>query len=102
MPDDRASASRYRRANVGAMTPVTKAQISNIHETAIVDAAAQVPASCKIGPYCVVGPDVEVGEECELISHVQLQGPTRLVAHHRIFPLASIGLRPQYLTYIGE
>ena len=84
------------------MTPVTKAQISNIHETAIVDAAAQVPASCKIGPYCVVGPDVEMGEDCELISHVQLQGPTRLGAHNRIFPFASVGLAPQDLKYKGE
>ena len=58
-----------------------------IHPTAIVDPGAKIPASCRIGPFCTVGPDVQMGEECELISHVVLQGPTRLGSHNRIFPV---------------
>ena len=50
----------------------------NIHPTAIVDPSAKIPASCNIGPYCIVGADVEMGENCELVSHVVLDGPTRL------------------------
>jgi UDP-N-acetylglucosamine acyltransferase len=73
-----------------------------IHPTAIVDPQTRVPDSCNIGPYCVVGPDVEMGENCELVSHVALQGPTRLGSHNRIFPFASIGLAPQDLSYAGE
>ena len=84
------------------MTPVNKAQVSNIHATAIVDAAAQVPASCKIGPYCVVGPDVEMGEDCELISHVVLGGPTTIGNNNRVFPFTTIGLEPQDLKFKGE
>jgi UDP-N-acetylglucosamine acyltransferase len=73
-----------------------------IHPSAIVDPAAKVPASCHIGPFCTVGPDVEMGEECELISHVVLQGPTRLGRKNRIFPFAAVGMQPQDLKYAGE
>jgi len=73
-----------------------------IHPTAIVDPGAIIPESCRIGPYCTVGAMVEMGEECELISHVVLDGPTRLGHHNRIFPFASIGMMPQDLKYRGE
>lgn len=73
-----------------------------IHPTAIIDPGAKVPDSCKIGPYCVIGPEVELGERCELISHVAIQGPTRIGAHNRIFPFASLGMAPQDLSYAGE
>jgi UDP-N-acetylglucosamine acyltransferase len=74
----------------------------NVHPTAIIDPAAKVPRSCKIGPYCAIGPDVELGEDCELISHVALQGPSRIGARNRFFPFSSIGLAPQDLSYKGE
>jgi UDP-N-acetylglucosamine acyltransferase len=70
-----------------------------VHPTAIVDAGARVPASCRIGPYCTIGPDVEMGEHCELISHVAVQGPTRMGSHNRIFPFASVGMDPQDLKF---
>jgi len=74
----------------------------SIHPTAIIDPQAKVPASCKVGPYCVIGPDVELDENCELISHVAIQGPTRIGAHNRIFPFASLGMAPQDISYAGE
>ena len=74
----------------------------NVHPTAIIDRAAKVPSSCRIGPYCVVGPDVELGEACELISHVAIEGPSRIGAHNRFFPFCSVGLAPQDLSYTGE
>jgi UDP-N-acetylglucosamine acyltransferase len=73
-----------------------------IHPSAIVDPSVKVPASCRIGPFCTVGPDVELGEECELISHVVLQGPTRLGRGNRVFPFAAVGMQPQDLKYAGE
>jgi len=73
-----------------------------IHPTAIIDPHAKVPASCKIGPYCVVGPDVELGENCDLVSHVTIQGPTRIGSANVIFPFTSIGMAPQDLSYKGE
>ena len=73
-----------------------------IHPSAVVDAAAKIPQSCTIGPFCYVGAEVELGEQCELISHVVLQGPTRIGARNRIFPFASIGMGPQDLSFKGE
>jgi UDP-N-acetylglucosamine acyltransferase len=82
-----------------------KAQSSTqvrIHPTAIVDPAALVPESCTIGPYCIVGADVEMGDDCELISHVVLNGPTRIGSRNRVFPFTTLGLEPQDLKFRGE
>ena len=61
-----------------------------------------VPASCTIGPFCTIGPEVVLGEECVLISHVVLDGRTRMGARNVIHPFASIGVPPQDLKYKGE
>jgi UDP-N-acetylglucosamine acyltransferase len=74
----------------------------SIHPSAVIDPGVKIPASCTIGPFCTVGPNVEMGENCELISHVALQGPTKLGDHNRIYPFASVGLGPQDLSYKGE
>ncbi len=75
---------------------------ANIHPTAIVDANARIHPSCKIGPYCVIGPQVELGEACRLVSHVTIEGPTKIGADNGFFPFCSIGMAPQDLTYAGE
>ncbi len=49
-----------------------------IHPTSIIDPRAKVPASCTVGPYCVIGAEVELGEGCRLVSHVALEGPTKI------------------------
>jgi UDP-N-acetylglucosamine acyltransferase len=74
----------------------------SIHPTAVVAATAFIPESCSVGPYCTIGPDVELGEDCELVSHVVLDGKTRLGARNRIYPFASVGIAPQDLKYHGE
>src|SRR5271165_1300945 len=73
-----------------------------VHPTAIIDPRAKVHPSCKIGPYCVIGPEVEIGEKCRLISHVAIEGPTKIGADNHFFPFCSIGMAPQDLTYAGE
>jgi UDP-N-acetylglucosamine acyltransferase len=74
----------------------------NVHPTAVIDSSARVSPSCKIGPYCVIGPQVEVGDHCELMSHVVIEGPTKIGANNRFFPFSSIGLAPQDVSYKGE
>jgi UDP-N-acetylglucosamine acyltransferase len=74
----------------------------SIHPSAIVAAGAVVPVSCTVGPFCTIGPDVVLGEECRLISHVVLDGRTRMGARNVIYPFASIGVAPQDLKYKGE
>jgi UDP-N-acetylglucosamine acyltransferase len=74
----------------------------NVHPTAIIDPRAKVHPSCKIGPYCVIGPDVELGEGCHLVSHIAIEGPTKIGVDNGFFPFSSIGMAPQDLSYAGE
>lgn len=74
----------------------------SIHPTALVDRGATVHPSCTIGPYCTVGKSVELGEGCELISHVVVEGPSKIGARNRFFPFSSIGMAPQDLSYNDE
>jgi UDP-N-acetylglucosamine acyltransferase len=73
-----------------------------VHPTAIIDPTAQVHSSCEIGPFCVIGHGVQLREQCQLISHVTIQGPTKIGSHNRFYPFSSIGFAPQDLTYAGE
>lgn len=72
-----------------------------IHPTAIIHPGAVIGSGCEIGPYCVIGPHVVLGENCRLISHVVVDGHTRLGKDNQIYPFASIGLRTQDLKYKG-
>jgi UDP-N-acetylglucosamine acyltransferase len=74
----------------------------NAHPTAIIHSQARVASSVTIGPYSLIGENVELGEGTELMSHVVIDGRTRIGKHNRVFPFASIGLAPQDLKYHGE
>lgn len=74
----------------------------SIHQSAIVAAGAEVPESCTIGPFSTIGPEVVLGEGCTLISHVVLDGRTRIGARNVIYPFTAIGVPPQDLKYGGE
>jgi UDP-N-acetylglucosamine acyltransferase len=43
-----------------------------------------------------------MGENCELVSHVVLDGKTRLGARNRVYSFACLGVAPQDLKYRGE
>lgn len=76
--------------------------MAEIHPTAAVAAGAVIGEGCRIGPGCVVGPDVVLEDGVELVSHVVVDGHTRLGAGVRVFPFATIGMAPQDLKYKGE
>ena len=73
-----------------------------VHETALVEPNTKIHPSVKIGPYSVVGPGVELGEGSELLSHVVLEGPSKIGCGNRFYPFSSVGLAPQDITYRGE
>jgi UDP-N-acetylglucosamine acyltransferase len=50
----------------------------------------------------VIGPEVEIGEGCHLVSHVTIEGPTKIGTDNTFFPFCSIGLAPQDISYAGE
>jgi UDP-N-acetylglucosamine acyltransferase len=55
-----------------------------------------------VGPFSTIGPDVVLGEDCTLISHVVLDGRTRIGARNVFHPFCAIGVAPQDLKYGGE
>ena len=74
----------------------------SIHPSAVVAAGAVVPDSCTVGPFSTIGPNVVLGENCTLISHVVLDGHTRIGARNVFHPFCAIGVAPQDLKYSGE
>jgi len=74
----------------------------SIHPSAVVASGATIPKSCEVGPFCTVGPEVVLGEECRLVSHVVIDGRTRVGARNTFYPFCSVGVAPQDLKYRGE
>jgi UDP-N-acetylglucosamine acyltransferase len=68
----------------------------------VIAPGAVVPASCTVGPFSTIGPDVVLGEDCSLVSHVVLDGRTRIGARNVFYPFCSVGVAPQDLKYKGE
>jgi UDP-N-acetylglucosamine acyltransferase len=74
----------------------------SVHPSAVIAAGAVVPDSCTVGPFSTIGPSVVLGENCTLISHVVLDGRTRIGARNVFHPFCAIGVAPQDLKYGGE
>ena len=73
-----------------------------IHPSAIVAPEAMIGEGVRIGPWCVVGPEVAIEDGAELVSHVVVDGRTRIGAGAKLWPFATVGLPPQDLKYKGE
>jgi UDP-N-acetylglucosamine acyltransferase len=72
------------------------------HPTAIVAAGAQIADDVEIGPYCIIGDHVQLASGCKLLSHVVIEGHTRIGQDCTIYPFAILGAPPQHLGYKGE
>lgn len=75
--------------------------MSRIHETALVDPAAEVADDVEIGPFSIVGPKVTIGPGSWIGSHVVLTGRTTIGKNNRIFQFCSLGEEPQDKKYDG-
>lgn len=75
--------------------------MTQIHPTAIVASGAQVDGA-EIGPWCQVGPDAVIEAGARLVSHVVVDGHTRIAAGAVLYPFCTVGLAPQDLKYRGE
>jgi len=73
----------------------------SFHPSAVIAPGAVVPASSTVGPFCTIGPEVVLGENCVLISHVVLDGRTRIGSGNTFHPFCAIGVSPQDLKYDG-
>jgi UDP-N-acetylglucosamine acyltransferase len=76
--------------------------VTLIHPAALVAEGAVLGAGVEIGPWCQVGPNVVLEDGVRLVSHVVIDGHTRIGAGSILYPFASVGLPPQDLKYRGE
>jgi UDP-N-acetylglucosamine acyltransferase len=72
-----------------------------IDPSARIEAGAKIGNDVSIGPYCTVGAHVSIGDGCRLIAHVNLTGHTTIGPRTVIHPFASLGSRPQSVSYRG-
>jgi UDP-N-acetylglucosamine acyltransferase len=73
-----------------------------IHPTAVVARGAELGRGVRIGPFCTVGADVVIGDRAELVSHVVVDGHTRIGPDVVLYPFCTVGLAPQDLKYAGQ
>lgn len=76
--------------------------MSHVHPTASVAAGAVVEPGAEIGPFCTLGPEVRVEAGARLVSHVVVDGRTRIGAGAILYPFCTVGMAPQDLKYRGE
>jgi UDP-N-acetylglucosamine acyltransferase len=76
--------------------------VTLIHPAALVAEGAVLGAGVEIGPWCHIGPNVVLEDGVKLMSHVVIDGHTRLGTGTILYPFASVGLPPQDLKYRGE
>jgi len=74
----------------------------SIHPSSVIDPAARLGSDVSIGPFCCIGPDVELGDNVRLVSHVAVDGRTRIGPGTVVYPFASLGHAPQDLKYHNE
>lgn len=73
-----------------------------IHQTAIVDAAAQIGAEVEVGAYSIIGAGAIIGEKSVIQSHVVIEGAVKMGAGNFIGHGAIIGSTPQDLGFKSE
>jgi len=76
--------------------------MAKIHETALVDPAAQLADDVEIGAFSIIGPKVSIGPGSWIGPHVVVTGRTTIGRNTRIFQFASMGEEPQDKKYAGE
>lgn len=76
--------------------------MTKIHETALVDARAELDRDVEVGAYSIIGPGVKIGKGTRVRSHVVIEGNTSIGEGNLIFQFATVGSVPQDLKYRGE
>ena len=76
--------------------------MSRVHPTALVEPGAQLGEGVEVGPFCTVGPEAVLEDGVRLVSHVVVDGRTRIREGCILYPFVTVGLAPQDLKYRGE
>ena len=75
---------------------------AKIHQTAIVDPAAEIGTDVEVGPLCVIGPEATIGSKTILQSHVVIEGNVTIGERNFFGHGAIIGTAPQDLSFSPE
>ncbi|MGA8164254.1 MAG: acyl-ACP--UDP-N-acetylglucosamine O-acyltransferase [Waddliaceae bacterium] len=73
-----------------------------IHPTAIVEKGAGIGHNVTIEAYAIVKSSVALDDDVVIKSHAYIDGNTTIGQGTVVYPFASIGTKPQNLTYHGE
>lgn len=83
-------------------TPVETRGETRVHETALVDADAELGEGVTVGPWAIVGPRVRVGDGTEVGPRVLIERDTTVGEDCYLGNGAVLGTDPQDLKYQGE
>ena len=81
---------------------VTARATTVVHETAIVDPAAELGEGVTVGPWAFVGPRVRIGDGTDIGPRVTIEKDTTVGEDCRLGNGAVLGTDPQDLKYGGE
>jgi UDP-N-acetylglucosamine acyltransferase len=74
----------------------------DIHPTAIVAKGAELADGVSIGPYSLIGEHARIGARTEVLSHVIIEGHTRIGEDCTIRNFSNLGGPPHHTAYKGE
>ena len=96
------SALRASSSRASSTASVTRYEMMDVHETAIVDRDAELGDDVRVGPFCEVHAGARLGAGTRLVSHVVVHGTTVLGAGNVVHPFAVLGGEAQVLRREGE
>ena len=73
-----------------------------IHPTAVIARGAELGAACGSVRTARSAPDVVIEDGAELVSHVVVDGHTRIGEDVVLYPFCTVGMAPQDLKYRGQ
>ena len=75
---------------------------SNVHPLAVVEPGAQIGVNVTVEPYAVIKKNVVLHDNVTIKSHTYIDGHTTIGEGTTIYPGASIGTKPQAISFKGE
>ena len=75
---------------------------TRVHETALIDSAAELGEGVEVGPWALIGPGVRIGDGTVVGPRVLIERDTRVGEDCRLANGAVLGTDPQDLKYKGE
>ncbi len=74
----------------------------SIHQTAIIDPAAEIDPGAEIGPYAIIEGKVKIAAGTRVFPHAYITSNTTIGPDNEIHPFAVLGHAPQDLSYKEE